>query len=96
MSNRWKEVYRPWKDIKEEWYIEVEEKIKEKEWEEVLRKLNMGTVPGISGISYTLIKWVEIKTQEIFRAFADLCLESEKIPIKWKIVQVYLIPKVIE
>src|SRR6185295_7814779 len=26
MSNRWEEVYRPRKDIKKEWYNEVEEK----------------------------------------------------------------------
>jgi len=56
MSERWKEVYKSQERIKEEWYIEVEENIKEEEWEEVLRDLKTGTAPGISGISYILIK----------------------------------------
>ena len=96
MSEIWKEIYKPQKHIKEEWYMEVEENIKEKEWEEVLRELKTGTAPGISGISYTLIKRAGKKTQEIFRAFADLCLEEGEIPTKWKIAQVYPIPKDVE
>src|SRR6185295_9661329 len=68
MSNRWEEVYRSRKDIKKVWYNEVEEKIKEKEWEEVLKELNTETAPGIFGISYILIKRAETKTQEVFRA----------------------------
>ena len=96
MSERWKEVYKPQERIKEEWYIEVEENIKEKEWEEVLRDLKTGTAPGISGISYILIKRAEKKTQEVFRVFADLCLKVEEIPTKWKIAQVYPIPKDVE
>ena len=61
-----------------------------------MRELNTGTAPGISGISYILIKRAEMKTQEVFRAFADLCLELGEIPIKWKIAQVYPIPKDVE
>src|SRR6185436_11635181 len=35
-------------------------------------------------------------TQEVFRSFADLCLKVGEIPTKWKIAQVYPIPKDIE
>jgi hypothetical protein len=56
----------------------------------------MGTAPGISGISYILIKQVGKKIQEVFRNFADLCLVEGRIPIKWKIAQVYPIPKDVE
>jgi hypothetical protein len=96
MTEKWEEMYKPRKNIKEDWYAEVEERIKEKEWEEVLRELKTGTAPGISGISYILIKKAEKKTQEVFRSFADLCLEKGEIPIKWKIAQVYPIPKDVE
>ena len=84
------------KSIREEWYEEMKERIKEKEWKETLRELKTGTAPSISDISYILIKRAGVKTQEIFKSFADLCLEKEEIPVKWKIAQVYLIPKDIE
>src|SRR6185295_1237426 len=43
-----------------------------------------------------LIKRAGRRTQEVFRAFANLCLEAGEIPIKWKIAQVYPIPKDVE
>src|ERR1043165_8837182 len=96
MSERWKEIYEPREHIREEWYKEVEEEVKEKEWEETIKELKTGTAPDISGISYILIKRAEKRTQEVFRAFANLCLEAGEIPIKWKIAQVYPLPKDVE
>jgi hypothetical protein len=96
MSESWKEIYKPQKHIKEEWYDGIEGKIKEEEWEEIVKELKTGTAPGISGISYTLIKRAGKKTQDLFRAFADLCLEIGEIPMKWKVAQVYPIPKDVE
>src|SRR6185295_12300869 len=43
-----------------------------------------------------LIKRAGRRTQEVFRAFANLCLVAREISIKWKIVQVYPIPKDVE
>ena len=62
----------------------------------MLRELKTGTAPGISGISYILIKRAGKKTQKVFRSFADLCLEVGEIPMKWKVAQVYPIPKDVE
>ena len=93
MSDKWKKMSKSRKSTKEKWYTEVEEKIKEKEWKEVLRELKTGTAPGISDISYILIKQAEKKMQEVFRSFADLCLKVGEILMKWKIVQVYPILK---
>src|SRR5260364_457860 len=56
MSEKWKELYRPRKDIDEKWYSKVKEEVEQEEWREVLRELKVGTAPGISGISYILIK----------------------------------------
>jgi hypothetical protein len=56
MSEEWKEIYSPKAWIKESWYEKLKEKIEEEEWEDNLRELKANTAPGISGISYTLIK----------------------------------------
>ena len=96
MSESWKEIYKPRSYIKEEWYKDIGKRIEEEEWNEIIRELKTGTAPGISGISYTLIKQAGKKTQEVFRAYANLCLETGEIPMKWKIAQVYPIPKDIE
>ena len=82
ISEEWKRVYDPKDWIKETWYEELEERIEENEWEETLRELKANTAPGISGISYTLIKHAEKKSQKIFRAFANLILEKGDIPKK--------------
>ena len=56
MSEVWKEIYRPQRHIREEWYKEVEEEIKKKEQEGIIKKLKTETASGISGICYILIK----------------------------------------
>ena len=58
-----------------------------------MRDLKSDTAPGVSGISYILIKRAEKKSQKIFRIFANLILEKGEILKKWKIAQVYPIPK---
>ena len=63
MSEEWKEVYSPKRQINETWYEKLEEKIEEKEWKNILRELKANTAPGISGISYILIKQAGKKLQ---------------------------------
>src|SRR5260364_279498 len=96
MSEKWKELYRPRKDIDEKWYSKVEKEIEQEDWREVLGELKVGTALGISGISYVLIKHAGEKTQEIFRGLANLCIKTGEIPAKWKIAQVYPIAKDVE
>src|ERR1043165_2815158 len=93
LSKEWKEIYEPKDWINEMWYMNLEEKIEEEEWEDVLRELKSDTAPGISGISYILLKRAGKKSQKIFRAYANLVLKKGEIPKKWKIAQVYPIPK---
>jgi len=59
----------------------------------MLEGLKKKTVPEISGITYTLIQAAGIKTHEIFRTFAEICIKTGIIPEKWKISQIYPIPK---
>ena len=48
---------------------------------------------GISGIGYVLIKNVSKETQKKFTRLASLCMKHSCIPDKWKVVQIYPIPK---
>ena len=59
----------------------------------MLAGLKKNTAPGISGITYSLIQAGSSKTQEIFRVFAEICIRTGRIPKKWKVSQIYLIPK---
>ena len=96
MTEEWMKIYAPREWIDAAWYEEVEGKIKEEEWEETLRELKIGTAPGISGISYILIKRARKEAQKVFRTFADICLNLGEVPEKWKLAQIYPIPKDIE
>ena len=46
-------------------------KITEEEWTEVTNTLREDIAPGISGISYRLIKKVSLKTQDYLIKFAN-------------------------
>src|SRR5690242_2463292 len=59
----------------------------------MLGGLKKNTAPGISGITYTVIQAADARSQEIFRTFAEICIKSDKVPEKWKISQIYPIPK---
>ena len=59
----------------------------------MLINLKNNTVSGMSGITYSLIQAGSTKTQEIFRTFAEICIRTGRIPKKWKISQIYPIPK---
>src|ERR1043165_3372816 len=59
----------------------------------MLASLKKNTAPGITGITYSLIQAADIQTQEIFRTFAEICIKSGLVPKKWKISQIYPIPK---
>ena len=87
------EFYTPLEDVKEEWYTELENEITLDEWLAAIEKTKNKTAPGVTGIGYLLIKNTNIEVHKIFRRFASLCLTKSRIPDKWKLVQVYPIPK---
>jgi hypothetical protein len=59
----------------------------------MLAELKKNTAPGISGITYTLIQAAGEVAQKIFRIYAEICIVTGKVPEKWKISQIYPIPK---
>ena len=92
-KNNWEEIYKPIKRIQEAWYSELAQSISEEEWFNILKELKKNTAPGVSGITYTLIKAASPQAQKMFRLFAESCICSGKVPSKWKISQIYPIPK---
>ena len=59
----------------------------------MLAGLKKKTAPGITGIIYSLIQAADIQSQEIFRTFAKICIKAGIVLKKWKISQIYPIPK---
>src|SRR5260363_248835 len=89
----WQEVYEPKTTIKEEWYKGMDEEILEEEWLDMLKKLKGKSAPGQSGITYTLIRAASSAAHKVFRKFLSLCFHLGKVPKKWKLASIYLIPK---
>lgn len=92
-EENWKEIYKPKKEIQEEWYEKLDHNVTEVEWLDMLKDLKKNSAPGVSGITYTLIKAASTQTQNLFRLFAECCIQTGRIPAKWKISQIYPIPK---
>src|SRR6185295_2185484 len=92
-TKNWKEFYKPKKSIQANWYEEVNQSISEEEWAEMLAELKKNTAPGISGITYTLLQAAGPRVQDLFRTFAEICIKTGMVPLKWKVSQIYPIPK---
>src|SRR6185437_7797249 len=76
MSQAWKKTYKPLSFIQENWYEDLLQEISEEEWDQMLSSLSLKSAPGISGISYILIKKADAKTHAIFRNFALACIQT--------------------
>src|SRR5260364_44589 len=63
------------------------------EWYQMLRDLKSNKAPGISNISYTMLKQASEKAHKILVRLAEACIINGIVPIKWKLTQLYLIPK---
>ena len=86
-------MYQPLSRVEEEWYNPVLSPIDIEEWVLMLNEVKLKSAPGISNVTYELIKQANHKVQIIFKNFANLCLVRGCIPDKWKVAQIYTIPK---
>src|ERR1043165_9981158 len=59
----------------------------------MLAGLKKNMAPGVTEITYRLIQAAGLYIQEIFRIFAEICIKAGDVPKKWKISQIYPIPK---
>jgi hypothetical protein len=96
MNKEWKEEYTPKSWIKKEWYEKVTAEIGLEEWEESLSTAKSNTAPGISGISYTLIRKVGSVASKIFLRLINAIVKTCIFPKKWKVGQIFPIPKIAE
>ena len=78
MLSRWKEVYNPLEKVNSRIYNSLKNKISEEEWLKALKETKSKSAPGLSGISYLLIKKAESIAQKVFIYLADLCRKKEK------------------
>jgi hypothetical protein len=93
LPEQWKDIYEPRADINPQIYDQLGDIPTEQEWNEMLNTMNDKSAPGISNISYILIKKAGVKVNELFRQYTSLCYYLQDIPEKWKISQLYPIPK---
>jgi ribonuclease HI/exonuclease III len=96
LTEDWKEEYQPKSWIKQEWYEEVMDEITEEDWYNSLSAAKANTAPGISGISYILIRRAGPKATKVFLFLINTILKSQIFPRKWKIGQIFPIPKMTE
>src|SRR5260363_159285 len=82
LTQKWAEIYKPASYVQESLYENLLEEISEEEWKQMLSSLSLKSAPGISGISYILIKNAGSKTQAIFRNFASACIRTGLVPNK--------------
>src|SRR5437868_1716756 len=93
LSERWIEAYSPLERLNSDIYNNMYDKISEEEWRNALSKTKNKSAPGMSGISYPLIKKAGKVAQRVFIILADRCIAEGDIPLKWKLGQLYPIPK---
>ena len=93
LAERWVRAYSPIKKIDSSIYSNLTDKVTEEEWHNALSKAKNKSAPGISGISYPLIKKSGQKVQKVYRLLADQYIAKRDIPVKWKIGQLYPILK---
>jgi exonuclease III len=96
LTEEWEDEYSPKRWIQRDWYEEVMAEVTEEEWRESLSAAKANTAPGISGISYTLIRRVGPTATKALLFLVNTILEVQIFPRKWKIGQIFPIPKMAE
>ena len=70
------------KKIDNKIYKDLSSKVTEEDWASALNKTKNKSAPGVSGISYPLIKRAGQIAQKLFRLLADHCIAKEDISVK--------------
>jgi len=93
LPDDWKEIYDPLQHFPDNVYEDLLTEPSYKEWHEATNKCSLNTAPGISGITYLLIKKLHPNVQETLRKFAGIIYRTAFIPVEWKTSQIFPIPK---
>ena len=93
MSKRWRRIYAERDDIEASWYESLLQEVTVEEWDSAMSKAKSKSAPGLSGISYPILKQAGIKARKVFAKIASACIKKGEIPKKWKAEMLYPIPK---
>ena len=94
LPDDWKEIYDPLQHFPDNIYDDLLLEPTYGEWHEAMKKkCSLNTAPGISGITYLLIKKLHPKVHELLRTFAGIIYRTAIIPMEWKTSQIFSIPK---
>src|SRR3989440_1965283 len=93
MSDSWNLEYQPLHEVDPMIYNNLLTRPTDEEWSSVISSLPNGSAPGLSGISYELIKNLPDNASKYLRDFVSNCYTSHMIPSHWKDATIYPIPK---
>src|SRR2546423_199896 len=93
LTPEWASIYSPLQHVNDNIYQSLMDPLTFGKWNEALNKCSLNTAPGISGITYLLIKKLHPSVHELLRSFAGKLYATALIPIEWKISQIFPIPK---
>ena len=82
LPSKWVDAYSLIKKVKREIYSNLADNITEDEWSTALSNAKNKSAPGVSSISYPLIKKAGKIAQKTFLILANQCLAEGDIPIK--------------
>jgi len=92
LTSEWASVYFPLQHVNDNIYQSLMDPPTFGEWNEALNKCSLNTAPGISGITYLLIKKLHPTVHELLRSFAGKLYSTALIPTDWKTSQIFSIP----
>ena len=93
MKTEWREVYKPIKDIDPIVYKDIGNPFTLENWLQALSKTKNDSAPGISNIGYILFKKISVVVTKKLVVLMNAIIKQGKIPDKWKLGQIFLIPK---
>jgi hypothetical protein len=92
-NSEWYNEYQPIPHIQTTWYNSILEDISIDEIIQTIKQLPNNKACGPSGISYEMIKHLEIDMICALTALLNRCLQTHKIPKQWKCSRIYPISK---
>src|SRR6185437_9387621 len=80
LPDDWKEIYDPLHHFPDNIYDDLLLEPTYGEWHEAMKKCSLNTAPGISGITYLLIKKLYPKVHELLRTLQELFTKQPLYP----------------
>ena len=89
MLKRWRRIYAERDDIEASWYKSLLQEVTVEEWDSAMSKAKNKSAPGLSSISYPILKQAGVKARKVFAKIATACIRKGEIPKKWKAEMLY-------